>query len=181
MGRTTGASEVDGKELVRRYLEDVFTNGNVAAMDKYLAGDDFKASVADLVALWRAAFSDFRIVVDDAIAEADRIVTVEILNGTHDGVYASTIGPIQPTGRSVKWSRIAIRTLRDGRFVKGFFEEDEVGLLQQMGAIRLEDDWAASHRSSAQSSETTGLHARDAIGRDPVSPPDGTRGGQGTR
>ena len=82
---------VDGKALVREYLEDVFTNGNVDAMDRYLAGDEFKAGVADLVRRWRTAFSDFRIVVDRAVAEGDRVVTVELLNGTHDGVYQSTL------------------------------------------------------------------------------------------
>ncbi len=146
----TGGSAVDGKALVRAYLEDVFTNGNVDAMDRYLAGDEFKAGVADLVRRWRTAFPDFRIIVDRAIAEDDRIVTVEILSGTHEGVYESTIGPIEATGRRVEWSRIAIRRLENGRFVAGFFEEDEVGLLRQMGALTSVDDWATSHRSSSQ-------------------------------
>jgi len=141
-----GGREVDGKVLVQRYLDDVFTNGNVDAMDGYLAGDVFKQGVRDLVAIWRTAFSDFRIEVDDALADADKVVTVEILTGTHSGIYQSTIGPIAPTNNQVRWSRIAIRTLRDGRFVAGFFEEDEVGLLQQLGALVSRDDWAAAHR-----------------------------------
>ena len=137
---------VDGKALVRSYLDDVFSNGNVDAMDRYLAGDEFKQGVRELVAIWRTAFSNFRIEVDDALADADKVVTVEILTGTHSGIYQSSIGPIAPTGNQVRWSRIAIRTLRDGRFVAGFFEEDEVGLLQQLGALVSRDDWAAAHR-----------------------------------
>ena len=155
--------EVDGRALVRAYLEDVFTNGNVAAMDRYLAGDTFMASVADLVATWRRAFSDFRIVVDDALADGDKVVTVEILSGTHDGVYESSLGPVEPTGRTVRWSRIAVRTLENGRFVKGFFEEDEVGLLQQMGAIELENDWAAPHRAAAQTTRPDAFRVLDAV------------------
>jgi predicted ester cyclase len=96
----------DGKGLVRRYLEDVFDGGNLGSMDSYLAGDKFKQGVAELVSRWRTAFSDFRLTVDDVIAEGDRIVIVEIMSGTHDGVYESRIGPIDPTGREVKWSRI---------------------------------------------------------------------------
>lgn len=137
---------VDGKALVRSYLDDVFSNGNVDAMDRYLAGDAFKQGVRELVAIWRTAFSDFRIEVDDALADRDRVVTVEILTGNHTGIYQSTIGPIAPTGNQVRWSRIAIRTLREGRFVAGFFEEDEVGLLQQLGALVSRDDRAAAHR-----------------------------------
>ena len=154
---------VDGKALVRAYLEDVFTNGNVAAMDRYLAGDAFKASVADLVGTWRRAFSDFRIEVDDALADGDKVVSVEILSGTHDGIYESTIGPIEPTGRTVRWSRIAIRTLQNGRFVKGFFEEDEVGLLRQMGALELVNDRAAGHRSTAQTDGVKSFRVIDAV------------------
>jgi predicted ester cyclase len=126
----------DGKGLVRRYLEDVFDGGNLGSMDIYLAGDKFKQGVAELVSRWRTAFSDFRLTVDDVIAEGDRIVTVEIMSGTHDGVYESRIGPIDPTGRAVKWSRIAIRYLKDVRFVDGFWEEDDLALLQQLGALR---------------------------------------------
>lgn len=161
----TSQAAVDGKALVRAYLEDVFTNGNVAAIDRYLAGDTFKASVADLVATWRRAFSDFRIVVDDALADGDKVVTVEILSGIHDGIYESTIGPIEPTGRTIRWSRIAIRTLEQGRFVKGFFEEDEVGLLVQMQALTLDSDRAAAHRSTAQSAAPKSFRVIDAVDR----------------
>jgi predicted ester cyclase len=132
MGETTG---VDGKDFVRRYLEDVFSGGNLAHMDDYLRGDSFMKGVAELVTRWRTAFSDFRISVDDVIVEADRVVTVEVMNGTHDGVYQSRIGPIAPTGTSVSWSRISIRLLAGDRFVDGFFEEDEVGLLTQLGVL----------------------------------------------
>ena len=124
-----------GKALVRRYLEDVFSGGKLEATDEYLAGEDFKQGVAELVTRWRTAFPDFRVDVEETIAEADRVVTVEVMSGTHDGVYESRIGPIPPTGRKVTWSRIAIRVLKDGRFVDGFWEENDVALLQQLGAL----------------------------------------------
>lgn len=130
-----GARGVDGKDLVRRYLEDVFSGGNLVAMDDYLRGDSFKKGVTELVTRWRTAFSDFRITVDDVIVEGNKVVTVEIMSGTHDGVYESRIGPIAPTGTRATWSRISIRFLDGDRFVDGFFEEDEVGLLEQLGAL----------------------------------------------
>ncbi len=131
----SGTSEIDGKDLVRRYLEDVFSGGNVAAMDRYLRGDDFMKGVAELVTRWRTAFPDFRISVDEVIVEADRVVSVEVMSGTHEGVYQSQIGPIAPTGTKVSWSRISIRQLDGDRFVDGFFEEDEVSLLTQLGGL----------------------------------------------
>jgi predicted ester cyclase len=126
-----------GKDHVRRYLEDVFSNGNVAAVDKYLSGDRFIEGVIDLVNRWRTAFSDFQLTVDTAIAEDDRVVTVEVLTGTHDGIYQSRIGPVSPTGRTVKWSRIAIRALRDGRFVEGFWKRTISGSCSSSGFLRI--------------------------------------------
>ena len=128
-------SRTDGKDLVGRYLEDVFSGGNLADIDRYLRGDSFMQGVAELVTRWRTAFSDFRITIDDVIVEAARVVTVEVMSGTHDGVYESRIGPIMPTGTKVSWSRISIRLLDGDRFVDGFFEEDEVGLLTQLGVL----------------------------------------------
>jgi predicted ester cyclase len=126
---------VDGKALVRRYLDDVFSGGNTGAADNYLRGDAFIARVAELVTRWRTAFPDFHIDVEDVIAEGDRVVAVESMSGTHEGVFETRVGPIAPTGRKVTWSRISIRTLERDRFVDGFFEEDEVGLLMQLGVL----------------------------------------------
>jgi predicted ester cyclase len=129
------SESVDGEALVRRYLEDVFSRGNTGAAPKYLRGDAFIARVIELVGRWRRAFPDFNIVVEDVIAEGDRVVAVETLSGTHDGVFESRLGPVAPTGRKVQWSRISVRTLDRDRFVDGFFEEDEVGLLIQLGVL----------------------------------------------
>jgi predicted ester cyclase len=126
---------VDGKDLARRYLKDVFSDGNLEHMDQYLAGEEFMTGVEELVRRWRMAFSDFHEDVKDVFADADRVITVSELSGTHDGVLESSIGHIEPTGRNVRWSRIAVRRLVGDRFADGFFEEDEVGLLEQLGVF----------------------------------------------
>jgi predicted ester cyclase len=128
-------SQVDGRNLVRRYLQDVFSEGRLEAMDMYLAGDAFKGRVADLVRRWRTAFPDLTETVEEVYADGDQVITVSAMSGTHEGVFESRLGPIAPTGRTVRWSRIAIRRLDGDRFVEGVFEEDEVGLLQQLGVF----------------------------------------------
>lgn len=126
---------VDGKALVRDYLREVFSEGRVDRMPLYLAGESFMNGVLDLVTRWRTAFSDFEETVEDVYADGDRIISVSVLTGTHDGILDSRLGPIQPTGRSVRWTRIAIRRLDGDRFVDGYFEEDDIGLLQQLGVL----------------------------------------------
>jgi predicted ester cyclase len=128
---------IDGCDLVRRYIQEVFSEGKLDAIDTYLAGDDFIDGVRELVGRWRTAFPDFTETVEQAYADGDRVITVSTLSGTHDGPLDSRLGVIQPTGRAVRWSRIAIRRLESDRFVDGFFEEDEVGLLEQLGVLEL--------------------------------------------
>ena len=128
---------VDGKALVREYLREVFSEGRLDRMDAYLAGESFMTGVRELVARWRRAFPDFHEEVTEVLQEGDRVITVSELSGTHTGVLESRLGPVQPTGRSVRWSRIAVRRLQGDRFADGFFEEDEIGLLEQLGVLDL--------------------------------------------
>src|SRR5436190_16188897 len=98
---------MDERDLVRRYLQDVFTDGRLDAMDLYLSGDEFKQGVAELVKRWRRAFPDLIETVGEVYVDGDNVITVSAMSGTHTGVLESRLGPIPPSGRSVRWSRIA--------------------------------------------------------------------------
>lgn len=126
---------VDPTSMVRDYLREVFSEGRVDRIPLYLRGEPFIAGVVELVTRWRTAFPDFHESVEEVYVDGDRVVTVSAMTGTHRGVLDSRIGPIEPTGRSVRWSRIAVRRLENNRFVDGYFEEDDIGLLQQLGAL----------------------------------------------
>jgi predicted ester cyclase len=139
---------IDGRDLVRRYIDAVFNGGDLDAMPEYLAGQEFMTGVRDLVTLWRTAFPDFHEEIKAVYQDGDRVIAVSELSGTHQGVLKSSIGLIQPTGRSARWSRIAIRRLVGDRFGHGFFEEDEIGLLRQLGVLDAETGAAERGRHS---------------------------------
>ena len=126
---------VDGKALVQDYLREVFSEGRLDRIPVYLHGEKFIAGVVELVTRWRTAFPDFHETVEEVYADGDKVITVSEMTGTHQGVLDSRVGPIEPTLRSVRWSRIAIRQFDGTRFVDGYFEEDDIGLLQQLGAL----------------------------------------------
>ena len=111
------------KGLVRRYLNDVFSRGDLGVIDQYLSGDTFMGGVVDLVTSWRTALPDLRIDVQDVIVEGNKVVTAKKMTGTHTGTYrsSSTGMTVDPTGRAVTWTRLAVRTLRDEKFVDGFW------------------------------------------------------------
>lgn len=128
------------KELARRFFEEVWNQGDEAAIDRYVAADahgndpDFgtgREAFRRQWRQWRAAFPDLRFEVVDVIAEGEKVLTRWVLTGTHQG----EIFGIPPTGRSVRVEGMSLDRIRDGQIVEGFDGWDALGLRQQLGAI----------------------------------------------
>jgi len=80
-------------------------------------------------AFLRDAFPDRVDVIEDIIAEDDRVGMLWRLTGTHNG----NLFGIPPTGRKVDIHEIGWFRLADGRITEGWFMADELGLLKQLG------------------------------------------------
>ncbi len=78
------------------------------------------------------AYPDARFIVEDMVAEGDRVVVRYTLRGTHEG---TTRMGVAPTGKEVTASIIGILKLADGKIVEMWTNVDFLGLMQQMGAI----------------------------------------------
>ncbi|MDB5862232.1 MAG: hypothetical protein JWO70_38 [Betaproteobacteria bacterium] len=78
----------------------------------------------------RTAIPDRVDVIEDVIAEGDKVGLLFRLTGTH---RANLFG-IAPTGRKIDIYEAAILRVVDGRIVEGWFMADEAGLLKQLGA-----------------------------------------------
>src|SRR5919199_534431 len=86
------------KALVRRFVEEVLGRGDFAALAELAAPDAVDhaapvhglpglAAVASVVVTWHAAFPDFRVTIEDLLAEGDRVVVHATLRGTHRGDF----------------------------------------------------------------------------------------------
>jgi len=83
------------KAIVRREIEQIWNNGNLAAADEIIAehyvlheaSEDIKGLEAFKVfaADFRAAFHDVRFDIDDVIVEGDKVVVRYTFMGKHDG------------------------------------------------------------------------------------------------
>jgi predicted ester cyclase len=71
-----------------------------------------------------AAFPDLRIVLEDLIAEGEKVV----VRYTYQGTDAQT-------GKKVAWTGISFLYFADGKIVEDWAITDALGLLQQVGAI----------------------------------------------
>jgi predicted ester cyclase len=78
----------------------------------------------------RAAIPDRVDVIEQVIADGDRVGMLFRLTGTHQG----NLYGIPPTGRKVDIHEAAILRIADGRVTEGWFLADEAGLLKQLGA-----------------------------------------------
>ena len=79
----------------------------------------------------RAAFPDIHNTIEDMLAEGDRVVWRSTIRGTHTGPFRG----IPPTGKQVTITAINILRIVDGQFVENWGEQDNLGLMQQLGVI----------------------------------------------
>ncbi len=128
--------------LVRRHHEEIWSKGNVDAVDEMYAPEfvghhpgapDWigPQSVKRIVRLVRDAFPDFRETVEDVFAAGDRVVTRFIASGTHRGAYRG----IAPTGRSVAMPEMAIFRVAGGKIVEKWGALDRLDMFQQLGVM----------------------------------------------
>jgi steroid delta-isomerase-like uncharacterized protein len=128
--------------LYRRWFEEVVSGGELALADELLA-DDYvlhfpgmpgpvdREGHKGLVTMYRAAFPDWVELVDDVIAEGDRVAIRVTGRGTHRGEFQG----IPATGRQVTAGGVGIARIADGRIVEAWAAYDALGLLQQLGAL----------------------------------------------
>lgn len=142
---TGGASEKDNASLVRRYFDEVWNRGNLAAVDDFF-GDDFenfghrgaeaRGLVRAVVTAWRRAFPDLRFDVEDEVVSGDAVVHRVTCSGTHTGAFEHpAVGVLPPSGRRFSVDHMHIHRVRDGRIVQHWGTRDDLAMMQQLGAI----------------------------------------------
>ena len=145
-------STEENKVLARRFLEEVFSEGNLDAIDELFAPDwvDHDAArpealhgsegARQLVEGYRGAFPDLHITVEDQVAEGEKVVTRWTARGTHQGELLG----IPPSGNQVTITGITIDRFSGGKMVESWDNYDALGMMQQIGAIPKSGEQAES-------------------------------------
>ena len=147
-------STEDNKAVARNLFEEVFNKGNVAAVDELIAPNpvlhfespinipvpsEFQLSreeIKQVVSQIRTTFPDLHYTIELQVAEGDMVVTRATARGTHTGEYrGTTYKGIPPTGKLVTWTETQIFRFVDGKIVEQLSNEDDLGRLQQVGAL----------------------------------------------
>ncbi len=130
----------ENKQVVRRFVEDIFVRGRADAVDELVA-DDFVAHTwpstgdpkGDLKrAMERVAMglADPVFEIEDMIAEADRVAVRLTASATQVGPFMG----MEPSGRRYTIGEIHIFRVRGNQVVEHWHQFDQTGLLRQLGA-----------------------------------------------
>ncbi len=133
------AQTESNKEIIRRYIEQIWNRGNLAAADEFLAPNYIRhiaAAPAPLdrdqqkqrLAGFRAAFPDVHLTIDDLFAEGDRVALRVTIRGTQRGKFQN----IEPTGKSVSVAALDIVRFENGKMIEHWGGPDLFALLQQL-------------------------------------------------
>ena len=131
------------KTLVRQWFAEI-DKGAQADFERFLATDyvdhnpppvpviaEAREAVKEYSAAFRAALADFHHVVEDQIAEGDKVVSRISAYGTHVGELLG----VKPTGQRLTMTGIAIHRIADGRLAEHWSQIDLIGLLQRLGVV----------------------------------------------
>jgi len=129
-------------EVTRRFSAEVWYEGNAALADELIAPDliehtPFPAPAPGLaghkqvLAMFRSAFPDLKVIVDDVFGEDDWTCLVWHGDGTHTGEMMG----IPATGKAVHVTGIDMLKLENGKIKERWAEIGAFSLMQQLGVI----------------------------------------------
>lgn len=131
------------KDVVRR-LYGLFEEGNIdEQVDELLAPDYVNHSpgtpdqptgpegVKAVLSMFRSGIPDLRLVIDDMIAEGDKVAVRYTLEGTHEGELFG----VPPSGQRVSIESFTVERVSDGRIREHWRVTDTLDMMQQLGAI----------------------------------------------
>ena len=135
-------SIVENKAVVRRFFEELLSTDNFALADEllspefrfYFAGSPDPMDLErykEFLRARRAALPDRHFVVEDMIAEGDKVSARFTMRGTHKGELRG----IAPSGREVTMTGIDMIRLSKGKMVEDRVEVDQLGMMRQLGVI----------------------------------------------
>lgn len=135
-GRETTVEE--NKQIMQRQLA-IWNDGDYDVADEIFHPEAITPDAPQLLPgpegckevarIFRSAFPDFHMTVEDVVAEKDLVCCRFRQTGTHQGELFG----IEPTGRSVDFGEMAICQIADGRIIASWFQTDMLGLMSQLG------------------------------------------------
>ncbi len=135
-------SEETNKALLRRFVEELVNQGNMAVAPELVAPDFLeldpfpgqapgRAGLIESIERLRTAFPDLVWRIEEMVAEGEKVASLHTWSGTQRGEFLG----IAPTGKRVRMSCMIFDTYQDEKLKKSRLVMNMLSLLQQLGAM----------------------------------------------
>jgi steroid delta-isomerase-like uncharacterized protein len=130
------------EDVIQAFIEDVINQGRLERAND-LVKEDFveldplpgqqqgREGLKAVIHGLRSAFPDMHWVVNEMVAEGEKVVTRFVWTGTHHGAFLG----IPATGNKVEVKGVVIDRLENGKMADSRILMDTMGLMQQLGVI----------------------------------------------
>ena len=133
----------ESKRITRRLIEEAYSGGRLDVVAELFVPDAVihdpalqndvvgVGAIKDMVGAFRRAFPDLLLVIEDQIADGDRVAVRWTARGTHSG----DVWGVAATGKEVTFSGVFVYRFAIGRIAESWSSWDAIGLMQQLGVI----------------------------------------------
>lgn len=135
----------ENRALIHRWFEEVWNKGRAEAIDELFADDGIANGLADesgeplrgpsgfkpFFQKFREAFPNIEVIVEDTIAEGDKVAARCRVRGTHKG---ASLG-VAATNNEIEFTGITIARIKDGKIVEAWNNFDFLSMSRQINAI----------------------------------------------
>ena len=135
-------STEENKAMIRRVWEEVPNKGDLSVADEIMAtnyvyhgtgGQEIKGpeGFKQLITMYRNAFSDLHVTVEDMVAEGDMVASRYTMRGTFKGDLMG----IAPTGKQFTITTATFSRFEGGTEVEAWGCADTLAMMQQLGVV----------------------------------------------
>lgn len=138
-------SKPANEQLIKRYFEEVWNNGELDVLDEIISSDYINHSpgmpnpapgpegLKPIVSDIRKAFPDLKYVIENIVVSDNQVAVHTTMYGTHTGNFFG----IAPTNKKIKASQMQIERIANNKIIEHWRVTDELALLQQLNQINL--------------------------------------------
>jgi steroid delta-isomerase-like uncharacterized protein len=135
-------SAASNRALIQRFYDEGWNGNNLDVYDE-LVTDDFvdhqaipglpagREGFKQLNVMFKSAFPDVWVDVDNIVAEDDKVACRWTSTGTHTGQFIE----FPPSGKHAQWRSVGFFRVEDGKIREHWGIPDLLGLLIQIGVI----------------------------------------------
>jgi len=137
------SAEEANTAAIKRFYEEVMAKGNMKVIDELVA-DNFvehyapdpqipanKAGLKQMMGMFRTAFPDLQVTVEDIIAKGDKVWAYTTTRGTNKGEFMG----MKATGKKIDVKGLDIVRFVDGKAVEHWGLNDDYTMMMQLGVI----------------------------------------------